>query len=155
MLAYVFWHRPRAGVVPGDYERAQRAFHASIETPSACFRLARLPFADEAGYEDWYLVDDWQGLGELNRAAVDRTHRPGHDRAAEMAATGWGGLYELVQGEAVIPEGTEWLDKPPGEPSAEFIASLPHQSVWRRQLVLGPALEFCCSAPASPYRNCI
>ncbi len=152
MLAYLFWHRPQAGADPAEYERAQQAFPTSIETPSACFRLAHLPFADEPGYEDWYLVDDWQGLGELNQAAVDRVRRPAHDRAAAIATTGWGGLYELTRGEATIPEGVEWIDKPRGAPAEDFVASLPHAAVWRRQLVLGPTPEFCGSVSRSADR---
>jgi hypothetical protein len=154
MLAYVFWHRPADGVDIGEYEDAQRAFHASLQAPSACFRVAELPFGGrEAGYEDWYLAGDWQALGELNEAAVDSLRGPHHDRAAAGSADGWGAVLSLVRGTPVIPGGTEWFDKRRGEPSAEFIASLPHESVWRRQLVLGPAPEFCAATPGSAARE--
>jgi hypothetical protein len=153
MLAYVFWHRPKPGVDARDYEQAQRAFHASLQRRSACFRLARLPFTGEAGYEDWYLVEDWESLGRLNELAVDPLHAPGHDRVATLAAEGWGAVYELVRGDATIPVAVEWIEKPRGEPSGEFVASLPHDDVWRRQLVLGPAPEFCCSVAASDTRT--
>lgn len=143
MLAYVFWHRPEAAADVSVYEDAQRAFHAAIEVPSASFRVERLPFGEGGGYEDWYLVDDWGALGELNESAVDDVRRGQHDRAASHAAAGWGSVYELVRGAAEIPDGVEWLEKPRGKTSAEFVASLPHASVWRRQLVLGPAPEFC------------
>ncbi|HEX6688350.1 MAG TPA: hypothetical protein VF085_06760 [Solirubrobacterales bacterium] len=152
MLAYVFWHRPGEGVDVATYEQAQRAFHTAIKLESACFRVERLPFAKDGGYEDWYLVEDWAALGELNARAVDSAREGTHDRAAALAAGGWGGLYESVRGPAKIPKGTEWLDKPRGEPAAEFVASLPHESVWRRQLVLGPAPEFCCAAPENAAR---
>jgi hypothetical protein len=155
MLAYVFWHRPKAGVEAAEYEDAQQAFQATLATPSACFRLAELPFATGGGYEDWYLVDDWAGIGELNDAAVDATRRGTHDQAASLAADGWGGVYELLQGAAEIPTGIEWLDKPRGTPLDEFIALLPHQGVWRRQLVLGPAPEFCCSRPETDARTSV
>jgi hypothetical protein len=154
MLAYVFWHRPDAGADAAAYEEAQRGFHASLQVPSASFRLAGLPFArGKSGYEDWYLVRDWRGLGELNEAAVDAARSPHHDRAAAMASAGWGAVYSLVRGEATIPRGAEWLDKPRGEPSEDFIAALPHEAVWRRQLVLGPAPEFCGSRPGSDARK--
>jgi hypothetical protein len=152
MLAYVFWHRSRAGVDRVAYEAAQRAFHEKIGVSSACFRLARLPFAGEDGYEDWYLVDGWVGLGALNEAAVDVSRRVRHDRAAEMAAAGWGSVYELVRGSARIPVGVSWRDKARGQATADFLASLDAATVWRRQLALGPAPEFCLSAPASDER---
>jgi hypothetical protein len=150
VLAYLFWHQPRPGVDPLAYEQSQRPFHASLETTSACFRVAKLPFGDrESGYEDWYLVDNWEELGDLNRAAVDSPSLPDHDRAASMSAHGWGGIYSLVHGVAAVPDATTWLDKPRGEPSEQFISSLPETSVWRRQMVLGPAPEFCLAASNS------
>jgi hypothetical protein len=153
MLAYVFWHRPRRGVSADEYEEAQRRFHEAIEAPSACFRLARLPFADGGGYEDWYLVDDWSDLGDLNAAAVDEARRPAHDRAAADSVEGWGGVYAAVQGPATIPEGTEWHHKPRLVPVETFISDLPETTIWRRQLVLGPAPEFCVVVAESPDRE--
>jgi hypothetical protein len=153
VLAYVFWHRPAAAADVTAYEAAQRPFHAAIEVPSASFRIERLPFGDGSGYEDWYLVEDWAGLGKLNESAVDNARRDQHDHAASNAAAAWGSVYELVRGTAEIPAGVEWLDKPRNEPSADFIASLPHTSIWRRQLVLGPAPEFCGAGGASSART--
>jgi hypothetical protein len=155
MLAYVFWHRPKGGVEPVAYEHAQRSFHAAIEAPSACFRLAKLPFASDGGYEDWYLVENWSDLGCLNEVAVDAIRRTDHDRAASMAADSWGAVYALVRGAAAIPTGAEWLDKPRDASSERFIASLPNTTVWRRQLVLGPAPEFCLSTLASATREAV
>jgi hypothetical protein len=152
VLAYVFWHRPRPGANAEEYERAQQAFHASLDTQSACFRIAELPFDAKDGYEDWYLVEDWKGLGELNEAAVDPVRRPGHDRAAAAAAEGWGAVYALARGPASIPAGAEWREKPRGEASERFVASLPEATIWRRQLVLGPAPEFCIAVPGSADR---
>jgi hypothetical protein len=147
MFAYLFWHRPRMDADRGLYEEAQRAFHASLETTSACFRVAALPFDGERdGYEDWYLVESWEGLGELNRAAVDSTRRPAHDHAASAAVDGWGGVYALIRGPASIPAGARWLDKPRGEPRERFVDALPESAVWQRQMVLGPAPEFCVAA---------
>lgn len=147
MLAYLFWHRPRPGVEQEEYEEAQRRFHRLIEVDSACFRLERLPFGDEPGYEDWYLVDDWAALGELNATAVDSHHRPGHDRAAALAGEGWGGVYVCVRGEPTIPSAARWLGKPRGEASGEFLAGFADDLVvWQRQMVLGPAPEFCVAS---------
>lgn len=151
MLAYIFWHQPEAA--RDTYENAQRSFHAAIEVPSACFRIDSLPFSEGSGYEDWYLVNGWAALGELNSHAVDVVRGDLHARAASHVMRGWGALYELVRGPGEIPKGVEWLEKARGTPAEEFVSSLPHESVWRRQLVLGPAPEFCCSAPISPSRQ--
>ena len=134
MLAYVFWHRPRDDVDRDRYEDALRRFHDSLENPSGAFRLDRLPFGDADGYEDWYLVEDWAALGELNAAAVDASHGGYHDAAAELVAEGWGGVYALVRGEAEPPTTASWRWKPPSDPAA---------AVWQRQMVLGPAPEYC------------
>jgi len=142
-LAYVFWHRPRAEVDPADYEAALRGFHATLELPSASFRLAALPFDPRDGYEDWYLIDDWADLGTLNAAAVDGVHRPAHDVAAHAAAEGWGGVYRLVRGEPEPPPLTRWAWKLPGQPLEEFLGSFDAPAIWMRQMVLGPAPEFC------------
>jgi hypothetical protein len=154
MLAYVFWHRPAAGADPGAYEDAQRAFHLALGRDSACFRLARLPFAADPGYEDWYLVEDWADLGRLNEEAVDPARRPSHDRAAGTAAAGWGAVYGLVKGPPVVPDAASWVDRPRGQSREALLASLPETTVWQRQLVLGPAPELCLAdgAPAGRQR---
>jgi len=178
MLAYVFWHRPRAGADIAAYESAQVAFHRSLAgnppvgmRSSSCFRVARVPWlqvadgqpaSGAADYEDWYLLDDFTALGVLNEAAVGRGHRTSHDRAARAAGEGAGGVYCLVEGEPRTsweqgaPAPATWVSRPPG--SGRFaIGELlgdgmdPHEaSLWRRQLVLGPAPEFCLQAPEVP-----
>jgi hypothetical protein len=142
-LAYVFWHRPARDVSRGDYERAQAEFHARLEWPSATFRRDRLPFIEKDGYEDWYLVEGWADLGALNAVAVDANHRAAHDAAAAGLAAGWGGIFALVRGAFEIPASPRWLDKPRGEATDDFLAGLDAPLIWRRQLVLGPAPEFC------------
>lgn len=151
MLAYLFWHRPAAGVDRVEYEGAQRQFHAAIGVPSGCFRLAELPFAadrddGDGGYEDWYLVDDWAALGELNEAAVDAGRRPSHDAAAGLVGNGWAGVYRLLQGSPQPPEEARWLYKRPGEATADLLTACADAPVWQRQMVLGPAPEFCVGA---------
>ena len=153
MLAYLFWHRPGAGVDRADYEEAQRRFHAAIGVPSACFRLEEMPFGrGGGGYEDWYLVDDWAALGKLNEAAVDAGRRPSHDAAAALVGVGWAGVYGLVRGEPMIPEGVRWLDKPLGEATDDFLAGQGEGPVWRREMVLGPTPEFCLGAEVEVSR---
>src|SRR3954447_23465527 len=98
MLAYVFWHRPAEDVARDEYERRLRAFHETLDGPSACFRLARLPFEAVDGYEDWYLVDGWGALGVLNDAALAPVRRIEHDAAAHVSAHGWGAVYRLLRG---------------------------------------------------------
>jgi hypothetical protein len=148
MLAYVFWHRPRLAVDRDAYEGAQRKFHARLEVPSASFRVDPLPFGDGgAGYEDWYLVEDWHGLGELNAAAVDARRRPHHDLAAAMAGAGWGGIYALLRGEFSPPARVSWVDRPAGEAVDDFVAAHNATAIWQRQMVLGPAPELCLSEP--------
>jgi hypothetical protein len=137
LLAYLFWHRPRAGAKPERYEEAQRRFHERLEVPSACFRLERLPFGKGPGYEDWYLVEDWAGLGDLNAGAIDPRRRDDHDRAAALAAAGWGGIYRHLRGDAAIPTEARWVDKPFGPPIASVLGEVGDEvPVWQRQLVL-------------------
>ena len=150
MLAYVFWHRARDDAAPAAYEQAQRSFHAALEISSGSFRLAELPFTGRDGYEDWYLVESWAALGELNRAAVDSGRRSDHDHVASFAADGWGAVYALARGPATIPDHVEWLEKPRETSYDDFILLLPETTIWQRQMVLGPGPEFCLTAPSSP-----
>jgi hypothetical protein len=143
MLAYIFWHRRRDGVEAAGYEESLHRFHDSLDVPSASFRLLELPFANMDGYEDWYLVEDWQALGTLNTEAIDDLRRDAHDSVARLAGAGWGGVYALVRGPAELPAGARWLAKPPGHSYDEFLSTLPDATVWQRQMVLGPGPEFC------------
>jgi hypothetical protein len=145
VLAYVFWHRPRPDVERGSYEAYLQAFHATLDVPSACFRLGVLPWRHEDGYEDWYLVEDWAALGALNEAALAAPRRAEHDAAAAASDAGWGGVYRLIEGAAEPPEAVRWAHER-GEA----------QAVWQRQMVLGPAPEFCLAGgpPRGRERIC-
>lgn len=175
MLAYLFWHRPRPGSDTEGYERALRVFHRSLANrppvglrSSWSFRVAELPWlagpdpqgtAPAGGYEDWYLLEDYAALGVLNEAAVGRGHRTAHDHAARGLGAGAGGLYCLQEGdEQALSEAplAVWVARLPGsaEPAiGELLGdgAPPGQTgLWRRQLVLGPAPEFCLLAPEAP-----
>jgi len=180
VLAYVFWHRPREGIALDAYEHAQLAFHRSLARSrpvgmrcSAVFKIDEIPWpvhqtdpgAGEraaAGYEDWYLLEDFAALGVLNEAAVGRGHRSTHDEAARRFGGGAGGLYALIEGgradtgelAASLGEANVaiWVARPVGaqrQPLGELLGDgmePEHASLWRRQLVFGPASEFCLLA---------
>ncbi len=146
---------------------------------SAVFRVAELPWlapaadaeqrpdsAPAGGYEDWYVVEDYAALGVLNEAAVGRGHSTAHDQAARRFGAGSGGLYGLVEGDraeldrqgGLIGEASlaVWVGRPPGSRRRGLGELLGdgmdprHASLWRRQLVLGPAPEFCLLANEMP-----
>jgi len=167
MLAYVFWHRPLDDAAVEAYERAQIAFHRSLaHAPpigflgSACYRVAELPWLGGlAGYEDWYFVEDYTALGVLNEAAVGHGHRTVHDDLAHRFGVGAGGLYGLIEGHPPINPGAfdeesvaVWVGRSPGIERRALGDLLgdgmdsEHASLWRRQLVFGPAPEFCLLA---------
>ncbi|HXM86587.1 MAG TPA: hypothetical protein VN889_03040 [Solirubrobacteraceae bacterium] len=167
MLAYLFWHRPAAGVERSAYERELGRFHRSLAhrppsglRGSAALRCEELPWLDGAGpgYEDWYLLDDWAGLGVLEQAAVARGHVSAHDSVAARSAGGAGGVYELVEGSAdpSLAACATWVDARPGRERRSLAALLGDgidprcDSLWRRSLVLGPAPEYCVLAEAPP-----
>ncbi len=135
MLAYVFWHRPGDDDAAG-YEAVLRAFHAALTAApppgfrgSVTYARAALPWFD--GYEDWYLVDDWTALGVLNDAAPGVA---GHDVAARRSAEGTAAVYRLTDGvpDLATVKGATWSDAP-----------VTGHVCWRRQLVLGPAPQYC------------
>jgi hypothetical protein len=169
VLAYVFWHVPAPDVVSADYEERLAAFHAELRAdapgwlgPTATVALAEVPWlGGAAGYEDWYLVDDFAALGELNAAAVSGARKAPHDAAAAAMLAGVAGVMGHLAGPqpGTVPAWAAWLRKPPGLDYERFHAELadalaPEASAWRRQLVLGPATEYCVLAedePALPW----
>ncbi len=136
-LAYVFWHWPAQH---DGYETAIERFHAALDRPgTATFHLERAPWASprDAPYEDWYPVDDWAALGELNDFAISGGRKAPHDAVAQMSRSGAGGVYRRLQEGPPLPEVrfAAWLDRAP-DPLPDGAA------VWQRQLVLGPAPEY-------------
>ena len=160
MLAYIFWHWSWDDVEAVDYERNLREFHETLATidlegfrGSSTLRVEGAPWIgpDGRGYEDWYLLDDSSALDSLNELAVSGSRKNPHDKAAGASAGGAGGLYRLRSGEygTIGARRATWLTKQRGTGYDEFYAriepwtSSPETSLWRRQMVLGPAPEFC------------
>jgi hypothetical protein len=152
LIAYLFWHWPLdAG--GKDYEAALLGFHvrlaeagASFLAGNATYRVAGLPWLPGgAGYEDWYVVGDFGDLDALNETALAPGRREPHDAVAALAQGGAGGMYRLHAGELDLAEpAVTWVAKPRGTSYDTFYAELPPaRALLRRQLVLGPAPEFC------------
>jgi hypothetical protein len=179
VLAYLFWHRPHDADATEAYERALLAFHRSLaHVPpvgllgSVALRVAQLPWqppgftepglpgAESGGYEDWYFLEDYAALGVLNEAAVGRGHRTAHDDVARRSGPSAGGLYGLIEGHRPPPPQETslavWVaggSRPGRYGLGELLGDGidPREaSLWRRQLVLGPAPEFCLLAPKQP-----
>jgi hypothetical protein len=167
MLAYVFWHRAADDVPAGSYEDALRRFHARLGkgapggfVESACLRASSVPWLGDggAGYEDWYVVEDFAALGVINEAAVARVNESAHDAAARLMGEGTGGVYRLLDG---MPSFSgvhlaSWITPAGGRSEAlleDFLADgmdREHASLWRRQMSLGPAPELCLLAGELP-----
>lgn len=158
VLAYVFVHRPSEGADWRNYASRLLAFHAALAAaPPRGFRGSWV-WQVEAGplgaaLEDWYLVEDWAALGTLNRAAVTGPRRAPHDDLVPRAAQGVGAVYGLVFGRpGATPRCRVRLAKPLGVPYPDFEAGLqdaagPDAVIWKRQMVLGPDLEFLIDVP--------
>ena len=163
MLAYVFWHVRAPTVERPDYEARLTAFHAALRAgapaglgPTATVGLDAIPWlGGDAGYEDWYLVDDFAALGTLNVAAVTGARQPPHDAAAAGARRGVAGIMGHVAGPLLPadPRWAAWLQKPAGMGYEDFHAALAGvvgdaAAAWQRQMTLGPADEYCVLADA-------
>jgi hypothetical protein len=166
MISYIFWHRPRQQTDRHAYEQAAERFHRSLlRSPpaglrrSALLRVTGAPWLQGEGwYEDWYLLDDFTSLGVLNEAAVAAGHRSAHDTIAGLFGEGAGGVYRLLEGEvgSLCLTSAIWVSRPPGAralPLGDMLADGldgERASLWRRQLVLGPAPEYCLLAGEPP-----
>lgn len=159
-LAYVFWHKPRAGTPQRDYEERLLAFHRSLKAhppqglvDALSFRGEALPWVKRrsAAYEDWYIVRDFQSLGVLNEAAVSAANRRPHDEIAQDSTVVAGGLYRRRSGDLRLQDAlfATWVRKPARTAYEEFFGGLSklvgdrRSDLWQRQMVLGPAPEFC------------
>jgi len=157
VLAYLFWHRSKPTRTPETYEADLRSFHADLAAAapagfvrSMTYRIADPPWLAGSGqaYEDWYLLENSAALDSINEAAVSGPRSRSHGRLAEAASHGAGGLYQSRSaGLAEAGSVALWFAKPAGSSYADVIAHIgsaaPDGALWRRQLVLGPAPEFC------------
>jgi hypothetical protein len=177
VLAYLSWHRPAVGADLAElsaYERALAQFHHSLEhmppsgfRGSATFRTQELPWplagqdADQrgwAGYEDWYLLDDWAAVGVLEEAAVSRGHLSAHEKVASLSGGVTGAVYRLVEGHPNLLETrvAVWVTPAPEHADPSFAALLGDGmdpaggGLWRRSLGLGPAPEYCLLVAEAP-----
>ena len=159
VLAYVFWHWRREDVSVERYRGLIRDFHASLAgrssagfLRSSAFEIPGAPFLAHPGpvFEDWYLLDGSAALDPLDRSAISTPHAEPHDQIAGVVAGGTAGLYRLRAGEPSVggPRFALWFSKPRGMSYAELYALLETrtsagEALWGRQMVLGPAPEFC------------
>jgi hypothetical protein len=167
VLAYLFWHRPVAGVERPAYEQALLRLHRSLGARppvgflgSLCRRVSALRWLEgEDGYEDWYLLEDYAALGVLGEAAVAGGHRSAHEGIAKEMAAGVGGLYRLCEGAAKPEEASLCVWVSPARNSARSAVEAmllgdgserDEMGLWRRELVLGPAPEYCLRARRPP-----
>lgn len=162
MLAYVFVHRASAGIDRREYEVRLLGFHEALAASSPAGFIASWTWRVAAGplgkaFEDWYLVVNWPALGELNDAAVDASRKPAHDEIASLIGEGAGAVYGLLDGDPAARAATYRMRiaKPVGVSYSDFEAALvessgPAAAVWKRQMVLGPDLEFLVNAATRP-----
>ena len=158
MLAYVFYHWKRNDIGAAEYEQRLRDFHKALNhSPSSgfakswCVALKGAPWANAGAdsYEDWYLVGGSADLDPLNDAAISASRQAPHDKAASAAAGGTAGLYRLKLGHALnAPRYSTWFGKPGDWSYAQLYERLngvtgDATALWIRQMVLGPAHEFC------------
>jgi len=172
VLAYLSWHRPAPDTDADAYERALEQFHRSLahRAPSgfrgsASFRASELPWlapAEDsagrarAGYEDWYLLDDWSALGVLEEAAVSRGHVSAHEKVASLAGVATSAVYRFLEGHTGLDQKhvAVWVSSAAGHEDPSLSALLGDgmdpavDGLWRRCLGLGPAPEFCLLASA-------
>jgi hypothetical protein len=162
MLAYLFWHRPYATAEPKRYEAALASFQRRLsEQPppgfhaAGSYRISAVPWlGDRPGYEDWCYLDGSWALDPLNAYAIAGAVKAPHDAAAALMDIGYGGLYSLAWGTPELSQHptVTWLTRPRGvdwQAALEPVrAQFPNAACWRRQMVLGPALEFAVVVPS-------
>ncbi len=160
-LAFILWHRREHTAGATDYESHLEAFHGSLENRrpdgflgSESWRFHSLGWIRNGGpvYEDWYLIEGFSALGLLNQQAVATPHAMSHDAVAGLAESGVGGLYQLEAGGINLGGPSlwcYWLTKPKSLRTPAFVeeaselARRSGASLWRRQLNMSPAVEYC------------
>jgi len=166
MLAYVFYHRPRAGVSRERYERALIRFHdaiARVPPPgfrgSAAFRLPHVTWGvrpDRPLYVDWYVLSAFADLDPVREVANRPPWVLWHRGVAALSGDGWGSLYATpFPADAPSPPSVvAWFSSPPGRGRALVrrwnAEGPPHGVLWRRQLALGPSPEYCYIGRGAP-----
>lgn len=95
----------------------------------------------------------------LREAALSVGHRGAHDRAALGSGPGAGGIYRLLEGSARPAEAplAVWVTAARGYVHSDVVSLLlgdgldrQHTGVWQRELVLGPAPEYCLLGAGLP-----
>jgi hypothetical protein len=110
------------------------------------------------GYEDWYLLDGWSGVGVLEEAAVSQGHLTAHDAVAKLAGPSTGAVYRLGEGHCELSEVrvAVWVGRERGHASptlADLLGDGMDRStggLWRRCVGLGPAPEYCLLVDTPP-----
>jgi hypothetical protein len=165
ILSYVFWHEPRRTTPRAKYERELLAFQGSLRAHPPpglvdilSFRETGSPWSKHrrTTYEDWYLAKGFRSIGLLNQAAVEGANKGPHDDVARDGAAVAGGLYKLLRSSLPLRDARSalWLEKPDGMSYRAFLGGLSELTnddpadVWQRQMVLGPAPEFCIHSRA-------
>ena len=158
-LAYVFSHRPRAGVGRARYERTLLGFLdvlARTPTPgflgSAAFRLPRAAWGthpDRPLYVDWYVFSGFADLDPVREVAYRPPWIEAHRAIAALFGEGWGSIYATRgrAGPPSAPATVAWFSAPAGRGGALLRRwrdeGPPNGVLWRRQLALGPSPEYC------------
>src|SRR5260370_7301968 len=122
---YVFWDWGYGSGEESVYERGIIEFQEALRRQrpsgfeySVVLKVERAPWGGRDGgvYEEWYVVENSAALDGLNEAAVSGVCREPHNRVAEDAAGGAGGLYRLRVGEVGLAttRAALWFAKPAG-----------------------------------------
>ncbi len=158
-VAYVFWHVPGPGVDEEVYVAGLEQFHLALVDAnipgfhgSTTWGLPEPSWLPRPWvYEDWYVLEGFAVIEDLNVAAVSGSREACHDELATAVDESTGGLYGLRWGELIVSSAcsSHWFARPAGRGSGAFIQSIVapldpvNSCLWQRQLALGPAPEFC------------
>ncbi|MBY0505507.1 MAG: hypothetical protein K2X03_16460 [Bryobacteraceae bacterium] len=165
MIAYLFWHTPRAGVDEAQYAAKLIHFHEELEQLGSgstglaldpvAYSLPEVPWipVNRSVYLDVYAMDSTSRMETLNSAAVSGPMLQPHQEIAALYGSGAGSLYDVRAGQLGPATDSYWFAKPQGMTYAELDALLnplitPGVALLRRLMVLGPSPEFCLLSPA-------